>query len=220
MVVDKAAGIPTVPIGDERGRSLVERVLERQPPAIRDRGLWVVHRIDRYASGLVVLARRRGALTDLREQFAARQPLRQYLALVEGRPAAGRGELRTWLAEDPRTHKMVPVGEGEGKEAILDYRTLENLRHGSRIQVRLRTGRRNQIRVQLAAIGCPLVGDVAYGRPSPLIPRVALHAERLRFRHPSSGRAVEFHALPPRDFQAALERMRSGALPSRRPRRR
>jgi len=214
LVVDKVPGIPTVPVGTGRGRSLVERVLATQSPTGRDRGLWVVHRIDRFASGLVILARHAAALGALREQFAAREPLREYLALVSGRPPGGRGELRGWIREAPRTRKMVPAPEGQGKEAILAYRTLENLRHGSLVQVRLRTGRRNQIRVQMAEAGCPLVGDIAYGEPSPLIGRVALHASRLRFRHPDGGAAMEFRSEPPRDFATALDRMRAGARPS------
>jgi 23S rRNA pseudouridine1911/1915/1917 synthase len=219
LVVDKAPGLPTVPVGPARGDSLVERLLATQPPAARDRGLRVVHRIDRYASGLVVLARRGAALSALREQFAAREPLREYLALVAGRPPGGEGTLRGWLVEDPHTRKMVPAAEGEGKEAVLTYRTVENLRHGTLLRVRLETGRRNQIRVQMAAAGCPLVGDRAYGRPSPLIGRVALHAAGLCFRHPGSGRRVEFRTDPPRDFAGALERMRGGAIPARRGRR-
>lgn len=219
LVVDKAPGLPTVPVGPDRGDSLVERLLAAQPPALRERGLWVVHRIDRYASGLVVLARRGAALSALREQFAAREPLREYLALVVGRPPGGEGRLRGWLVEEPRTRKMAAAPDGEGKEAVLTYHTVENLRHGTLLRVRLETGRRNQIRVQMAAAGCPLVGDRAYGQPSPIIGRVALHAARLRFRHPGTGGSVEFRCDPPPDFAGALERMREGAIPARRGRR-
>ena len=215
IVVDKSPGIATVPVGQKRGRSLVERLLEAQSPEARSRGLWVVHRIDRYASGLVVVARRKAALGKLKEQFASRTVLREYLALVEGAPSSPRGRLTSWLEGDPRTRKVrVATASGEGREAVLDYEVVERMRRACRVEVRLETGRRNQIRVQFAEIGCPLVGDVTYGRRSHLISRVALHAARLRFDHPGSGRSSEFACDPPADFVAALRRLREGAHPA------
>ena len=214
LVVEKSPGILTVPAGAAKGHSLVERLLEIQPAANRSRGLWVVHRIDRHVSGLVVVARRAGALAALREQFAARTPLREYLALAEGSPPSPEGELRSWLAEERRTHKVFPTETGKGREAVLRYRVEERMRHASLVQIRLQTGRRNQIRVQLAEVGCPVVGDVAYGRPSPLIPRVALHATRLRFLHPRTGQPTEFRSELPADFLAAQVRLRRGARPA------
>ena len=82
------------------------------------------------------------------------------------------------------------------------------------VEIRLETGRRNQIRVQMAEAGCPLVGDQAFGNPSPLLRRVALHAARLRFQHPRGGREVEFVSEPPGDFRKALSKLRAGARPS------
>ena len=102
-----------------------ERLLEIQPAANRSRGLWVVHRIDRHVSGLVVVARRAGALEALREQFAARTPLREYLALAEGRPPSPQGDLRSWLAEEPRTRKVFPTRPDRGREAVLRYRKVD-----------------------------------------------------------------------------------------------
>jgi 23S rRNA pseudouridine1911/1915/1917 synthase len=205
----------TVPAGSGRGGSLVERLLAAEPPQARRRGLWVVHRIDRWVSGLVVVARRPEALAHLRAQFARRTVLREYLALVEGKPPAPAGRLVSWLTEHPKTRKVTAGGQpGRGKEAVLHYETREALPHASLVACRLETGRRNQIRVQMAETGCPLVGDEAFGRPSPLIRRVALHATRLRFRHPGTGAAAEFISEPPADFRAALERLRRGALPA------
>ncbi len=174
----------------------------------------MVHRIDRHVSGLVVVARRAEALAALREQFAARSPLREYLALAEGRPPSPGGDLRSWLAEERRTRKVFPTEPGRGREAVLRYRVEETMRHASLLQVRLGTGRRNQIRVQLAEVGCPVVGDVVYGRPSPLIPRVALHATRLRFLHPATGQPAEFRSELPADFLAAQVQLRRGARPA------
>ena len=215
LVVEKASGVLTVPAGRSEGHSLVERLLAASSPAARRRGLWVVHRLDRYVSGLVVLARTQEALDHLRRQFARRTPLRLYLALCERAPPHREGRPVLKLEEDRRTRKMRPASAG--RPAVLQYRVLERFRHASLVEVRLETGRRNQIRVQFAALGCPLVGDRSYGRPSPLIGRVGLHAARLEFVHPRTGATVRCSSPPPRDFRRALRALRAGARPSDEP---
>ena len=214
MVVDKAPGLATIPVAKGRGVSLMDRLLRKESPKDRERGLWVVHRIDRFASGLVVVARHRKALERLSEQFAARTATRRYLALCDGRPPRSRGELVSYLKEDPRTHKLFPTSEpAEGARAALRYRVVEPLGTASLVEVSLETGRRNQIRVQMAEIGCPLVGDRAYGTASRCISRVALHAAELGFRHPRTGQPLRFTSPLPADFVLALERLRQGEAP-------
>ena len=211
LVVDKPAGVLTVPAGEPDGDSLVERLLVEEKPDRRTRALWVVHRIDKHVSGLVVFARSPAALDNLRLQFATRSVLRQYLAICEGYPHAAEGELVSYLKENPKSLKMMPARPGEGDRAVLRYRVVERLGRATVLEVRLETGRRNQIRVQFAQIGCPLVGDVAYGTPSPLLTRVALHAARLEFKHPETGAAVICEAPVPADLGQALARLRAEA---------
>jgi 23S rRNA pseudouridine1911/1915/1917 synthase len=194
VVIDKDAGLLTVPTAAPVGDSLEEMLLA----SYRKRGhkkplLHVVHRIDRFTSGLVVFARNHPSAMALRGQFKDRTPERIYLAIAEGR--------------------LVVAKESEGWAASLRYRVLERFAHATLLEVELETGRRNQIRVQLAAEGHPLVGDVAYGRPSPLISRVALHAHRLTFDAPRGRKRLRFESPVPADFKRLVTRLKAGAIP-------
>lgn len=215
VVADKDAGVLTVPTAAPTGDSLEEMLLA----AYRKRGhrkpaLHVVHRIDRFTSGLVVFARHHMAAQQLKRQFLERTPDRIYLAVAEGKVAAERGRLVHRLAEHPKSLKVHVVAPGaEGREAALRYRVVERLPHATVLEVTLETGRRNQIRVQLAAEGHPVVGDLAYGRPSPLIGRVALHAHRLAFDTPRGRRRLRFESPIPADIRRLLSKLRAGARP-------
>lgn len=212
VVVDKEPGLLTVPAGAAVGDSLHERLLE----TYRKRGhraprLWVVHRIDRFTSGLVVFARSHPAYRHLKDQFKARTADRIYLAVAEGAFDDDRGRLSHLLAENPKSLKVEVVPrEAGGRPATLAYRVLERLAGATLLEVTLVTGRRNQIRVQLAAEGHPLVGDVAYGRPSPTLPRVALHAHRLSFTAPRGRKRLRFESPLPRDLTRWLAARRRG----------
>jgi len=174
-----------------------------------------VHRIDRFTSGLVVVSRAGPAFAPLRAQFAAGTPERVYLAVAEGRVEPDRGRLVQYLAEHPESLKVHAVGEArKGRRAACSYRVIERFPRASLLEVRLETGRRNQIRVQLAAEGHALVGDASYGRRSPLIGRTALHASRLAFDHPRHGQRLTFEAPPPADFNRLLAALRRGADPA------
>ena len=213
VVVDKDPGLITVPSPSHRGESLIEILTD----LYRKRGFRVptmraVHRIDRFTSGLVVVARTGPAFGVLRSQFASGRPGRVYLAVAEGRIERDEGRLVHRLAEHPVSLKVHPVeDERSGRKAVSSYRVKERFPTATLLEVRLETGRKNQIRVQLAAEGHSLVGDIVYGRPSGLIERTALHACRLAFDHPSSGRRLEFEAPPPPDFLRLLSALRRGA---------
>ena len=215
-VVEKEAGVLTVPAPGHAGPSLAERL----EAGWRRRGFkkasaHVVHRIDLYTSGLVVFARTRAAWENLKAQFAAGSPERIYLAVAEGRVEADSGRLVHHLTEHPKSFKVQPTlpGDRGARRAASRFRVLERFPEATLVEVSLETGRRNQIRVQFAATGHPLVGDVAYGHPSPLIDRTALHAARLRFRHPLDGSAVDFRSEIPADLRRLLRRLRAGRAP-------
>ncbi|HUC43727.1 MAG TPA: RluA family pseudouridine synthase [Candidatus Sulfotelmatobacter sp.] len=211
VVVDKEAGVLTVPAGTADGSSLVERLLAAyRKRGHRDPVLRVVHRIDRYTSGLVVFARSHPALLELKRQFKARSPERIYLAVAEGDVTPDRGRYEHDLEEDAKSLKVRVVrgGRRTAQRATLGYRVLERLPRATFVEVALETGRRNQIRVQFAEEGHPLIGDRAYGRPSPLIARVALHAHRLAFTSPRGCRPLRFESPLPGDIRRLLRELR------------
>lgn len=216
VVAEKEAGILTVPAPSSGTASLLDRLEERYARrGFRKREVRAVHRIDRFTSGLVAFSRNARAFAALRAQFASGTPDRVYLAVVEGTPDPPSGRLAHRLVENPKSLKVRALSEeeleeggGASRPASCRYRTLEALGPATLVEVRLETGRRNQIRVQFAAAGHPLVGDVAYGEPSERIDRTALHAHRLAMDHPTTGKRLRFVSEPPPDFARLLRSLR------------
>jgi len=215
LVVNKPAGLLAVPL--ER-KSDAPSVYEQIRDHFRSRGKrrpFVVHRIDRDTSGLVVFAKDAPAQERLKAQFKKREPERVYWAVVYGHPTPAAGTWRDHLVWDEKAliQKETHPRDPEASDAISDYRVLERFRDTSLVEVRLRTGRRNQIRIQARLRGHTLVGErrYVYG-PDTLrsiaFERQALHAYRLAFRHPVDGRPLEFEAPLPPDLLALLERLR------------
>jgi len=162
--------------------------------------VFVVHRLDRETSGLLVFARAGGVKDTLQEQFKARTPERVYVARVEGVVRPDAGTLQSRLVED-RSLRVRPTRDRRrGKAAISRYRVLERYRDATLVEIQLQTGRRGQIRAQLAALGHPIVGDREYGSRHDPLRRVCLHATRLGFYHPD-GRHVVFDSPPPASFR-------------------
>jgi 23S rRNA pseudouridine1911/1915/1917 synthase len=219
IVIDKEPGLLTVPTAAPVGDSLEELLLA----SYKKRGhkkpvLHVVHRIDRFTSGLVVFARTHPAAMELRRQFKERTPERIYLAVAEGKVEPDRGRLTHFLGENPKSLKIhVVAKESDGRAATLRYRVLERFPHATLLEVSLETGRRNQIRVQLAAEGHPIVGDFAYGHPSPMIPRVALHARSLAFESPRGRKRLRFESEVPSDMLRLIRKLKGGASIDRPP---
>ena len=215
LVINKPAGLLSVPLPRKQDEPSVYGYLERYLRSQKRRP-FVVHRIDRDTSGLVVFAKDARAQQTLKKQFIHRDPQRVYLALVYGHPVSDRGTWSDHLVWDrkaliqKRTHPRDP----QGAEAVCDYCVVETFRDTSLLEVRLQTGKRNQIRIQARLRGHTLVGErrYVYG-PEALrpiaFPRQALHAYRLAFRHPVDGRAMQFEAPLPADFSKLLARLRA-----------
>jgi 23S rRNA pseudouridine1911/1915/1917 synthase len=199
LVVDKPPGLLTISTESERERTAYRLV--RDWLQARGAGrIFVVHRLDRETSGLVVFARTPAAKDALQAQFKARQPQRVYVARVEGRVRDETGTLVSRLHED-RALRVRPARANESsREAITHYRVLARWPDATLLELTLTTGRRGQIRAQLAALGHPIVGDRAYGSRQNPVRRVCLHATRLGFIHPS-GRRVVFESPIPTAFR-------------------
>lgn len=211
VVVDKKAGLLTVPIPGSRARNLKD-LLDRYLQGRTGRALQV-HRIDRYTSGLVVFAKTPRARELLVAQFRERTPERLYLAIVRGAVAQEAGALRHRLELTTHGFRQRVVARG-GTEAVTHYRVLERLRGVTLLEVRLETGLKNQIRVQLQAAGHPLVGDRHYEATEAQearLARQALHAWRLGFTHPGTGRSVRYEAPLAADMERLLAALRGAS---------
>jgi 23S rRNA pseudouridine1911/1915/1917 synthase len=162
--------------------------------------LGLVHRLDRPVGGVMVFAKTSKAASRLSDTVRKRQLGKTYLAVVHGKPKQPQGRLTHWLLKDSMTNTVTvtPAGQAGAKEAILDYLTLGSADGLSLIKVKLHTGRSHQIRVQLAAIGCPLYGDQRYGsgvnKPGQ---QLALWSTGLAFEHPTLKETVSFRSVPP-----------------------
>jgi 23S rRNA pseudouridine1911/1915/1917 synthase len=200
LVVVKPAGLLTIATVRERQRTayaaLRAHLAARRPPE----RLLIVHRLDRDASGLLVFAKSPEAKATLQADFAAHAVERVYLAAVEGHVPRPAGTVSSRLVDDVPGRVRVTRDPTRGRAAVTHWRVVRAGARRSLLEVRLETGRRNQIRVHLASIGHPIVGDVVYGRAGPGSGRLALHAGTLGFTHPTSGKRLRFDAPPPPAF--------------------
>jgi 23S rRNA pseudouridine1911/1915/1917 synthase len=167
----------------------------------------VVHRLDRPVSGVVLLARTGKAAARLAEQFRNGTVRKTYLALVERPPAEDEATLENDLVKDAAANRVrvAQPDEPGAQRARLAYRSLGARPGGTLLEVRPETGRPHQIRVQLASIGCIILGDLRYGSRRGLGPMIALHATELDFQHPTRPERIVVHAPPPESWQALLE---------------
>lgn len=210
LVVNKPPGLLAVPLARRGDVSLADLIAHH----LRSQGKrrpHVVHRIDRDTSGLVVFAKDGPTLAHLKQQFLRREPERVYQAVVYGCPSPEQGTWHDRLVwdRDDLIQRTAPPGDPRAKDAVSEYRVRQRLRGASLVDVRLVTGKRNQIRVQAALRGHPLVGETMYVEerpPRPIaFPRQALHAWRLGFAHPVTGRAVQLEAPLPDDMAGLVE---------------
>ncbi len=161
----------------------------------------VVHRLDRPVGGLIIFAKTKMALKSLNDQFAKRSIDKKYLAVCENSPPEQQGILKHWLVKDQaaRISRVVAENTNGAKPAHLRYEVLQTAGEHALVAIELLTGRYHQIRVQLAAAGCPIAGDGRYGgTPDPHYPAgIYLHSHSLAFHHPKSGERMNLHSLPP-----------------------
>ena len=211
IVVDKPAGLTVHPAPGHPSGTLVNALLTLVPELAASHDTirpGIVHRLDKDTSGLLVVARNERARADLTRQLKERAVRKTYLALVHGVPEPAQGTIEAPIGRHLRNRKKMAVVAG-GREAETKYRVREALDRFALLEVEPVTGRTHQIRVHLAAIGHPVVGDAVYGKRSPLVGRQFLHARRLAFDLPSSGRIVEFESPLPADLQTALQGLRT-----------
>jgi 23S rRNA pseudouridine1911/1915/1917 synthase len=217
IVLNKPAGLLSVPLERRSQSPSIVTLLEDYFRSSGKRKPFVVHRIDLDTSGLVIFAKTAKAQTILKDQFRRREPERVYWAVVYGHPDPAQGTWRDRLVWDTKAliQKETHPSDPAGVDAECNYRVVERFAETSLIEVRLHTGKRNQIRIQARLRGHTLVGEkrYVYG-PDTLrpiaFPRQALHARRLVFRHPADDRRLEFEAPLPRDMSDLVDQLRRG----------
>jgi 23S rRNA pseudouridine1911/1915/1917 synthase len=210
LVVDKPAGMVVHPSAGHAGGTLVQALLDRGIAGgeVPERP-GIVHRLDRDTSGLLVVARSEEAYTRLQDLVRQRVLERGYVALVRGRPRSRSGRIEAPIGRDRHDPLRRSLDTDAPREAITHFEVERLLPRHALLSVRLETGRTHQIRVHLAAIDLPVVGDPVYGVSDPALGRQFLHANRLSFPHPFGGEPVEAESVLPEELQAALARLAS-----------
>lgn len=212
IVVDKSAGTLTVPTDREEINTLVDRVSIYLSHSRGMRQAWLVHRLDRDVSGLVVFGKQEQIAALLIEQFKQRKPQRVYTAIVAGLVTSDEGTFHSHLATGKSLDRYVTRPSPTTEVAITHYRVLRRMSDTTLVEATLETGKRNQIRVQFADAGHPVLGDPRYKTEEAMHPRwirkrIALHAKSLGFLHPVSGEAAQFESPLP----LAIEKFLAGS---------
>jgi 23S rRNA pseudouridine1911/1915/1917 synthase len=200
VVADKPAGLLTMATHREKEKTLYAllraQLNTKRPPE----KLFIVHRLDREASGLLVFAKTIAAKEGLQDQFKDHSAGRTYIAVVEGRVQKNDFSIRSYLAENAAYRVYSTPNKKVGSLAVTHVHTKKRNSRTSVLEVRLETGRKHQIRVHLADMGHPIVGDKNYGSRTNPIRRLALHGVSLSFKHPLSGESMRFDSPYPKDF--------------------
>jgi len=205
LVIDKPAGLAIHPAPGHPSHTLVNAILSRLSD-LPDDSLrpGIVHRLDKDTSGVMVVAKNSRAQADLISQFKAHSVVKAYVVLVKGHLTPENGVIEAPIGRDPRNRKRMAV-VAEGREARTEYQVVKYIGDYTQLEVRPETGRTHQIRVHLKAIGYPVAGDKMYGVKSAFVSRQFMHACRLGFKLPSTGKYVEFTSDLPPDLAQALK---------------
>jgi 23S rRNA pseudouridine1911/1915/1917 synthase len=224
IVLNKAPGIVVHPAAGNEEHTLVNALLYHCKGQLSGIGgverPGIVHRLDKETSGCIVVAKNDTTHVALSEQFAGRTTEKVYLAILCGEVPRESGDIRAVITRHPSHRKRMAVSAGDGREAWTRYRVIERLLYSTLVEADLHTGRTHQIRVHFQHIGFPVAGDATYGSKQTrklaeltgyTAPRVLLHAHKLVFTHPRTGRKKALTAPWPEDFQEALEKLRCTA---------
>jgi 23S rRNA pseudouridine1911/1915/1917 synthase len=212
LVVDKPPGLTVHPAPGHYSGTLVNAVLAHVPglKAGEASRPGIVHRLDKDTSGLIIVAKNAQAHLKLAEQFKNRTVTKIYLALVQGQLTPDEGIIEANIGRSPRDRRQMAV-VSRGRAAATRYKVIQRIGNYTLLEVRPQTGRTHQIRVHLAAIGFPVVGDGTYGAKSPFLARQFLHAHQLGFKLPSTGEYREFQSELPPDLALTLQKLASNA---------
>jgi 23S rRNA pseudouridine1911/1915/1917 synthase len=213
LVIQKPSGLLTVATVDERERTAFAYLRQHLKEIDAGQKVFIVHRLDKFASGVLVFAKSEKVKHALQKLFSEHDIQRKYWAIVEGSIENNQGTIRSYLAEDQSLRMHSTNDARLGKSAVTHFRVLRRFSGLTVLEVTLETGRKNQIRVHLSEMGHPIVGDQAYGSTQNPLGRLGLHAFCLGFTHPTQGTPLHFQTAPPPEFERYLPvaEIRSGA---------
>jgi 23S rRNA pseudouridine1911/1915/1917 synthase len=200
IVVNKPVNLLTVATDDERERTVYAGIRTRLREHNPDARLFIVHRLDKFASGILVFAKSERVQFLLKGIFQRHDIQRKYWAIVEGQVYKNQGTLQSYLAENRQMRMYSTDDKTRGKFAVTHFCVLRRTRGITSLEVTLETGRKNQIRVHMSEMGHTIVGDRAYGSTKDPLKRLGLHAFHLAFRHPVTGNQMLFQTDPPPEF--------------------
>lgn len=200
IVIDKPAGLLSIASDQEKLSTAYRQVTDHVRVDDPDNRIFIVHRLDRETSGLMLFAKNEVIKHQLQDNWPTAVVDRAYIAVVEGRLDKSEGTIRSWLRETKTKLVYSSFTPGDGTEAITDYRVLQTCKNFTMVEVRLETGRKNQIRVHMKDILHPIIGDKKYGSGAGPIGRLGLHAHILAFHHPVTKEILHFETEVPHKF--------------------
>ena len=205
IAIDKPAGMLAIATDKERENTAYHMVTGYVRSQDRTGRVFIVHRLDRETSGVMLLAKSERIKYALQENWDDAVTLRGYTAIVEGKVSESEGTVKSWLRQTKTLLVYSSVNEGDGKLAITNYKTLQATDEYSMLEISLATGRKNQIRVHMNDIGHPVAGDKKYGAATNPFGRLGLHASVLSIKHPYSEKIMRFEANTPRIFKKVFQ---------------
>ena len=205
IVVNKPSKLLTISTENEKEKTLFHKVILYEKKKNKNNKIYIVHRLDRDTSGIVLFAKSEKLKRKFQDNWDELVKLREYVAVVEGQPPKNRGTVRTWLKET-KTLQVYSSGRmGDGKEAITHYRKIMGNKKYTMLDITIDTGRKNQIRVHMSDMGCPIIGDKKYHSKSDPIRRMGLHANKLVIIHPLTKKEMTFECDIPNNFIKIVE---------------
>lgn len=200
IVIQKDAGLLSIATAEENELTAYRQLMEHVRISNPKNRIFVVHRLDRDTSGVMMFAKSERIQQALQTTWKDTVKERSYVALVEGAVKKSEGTISSWLKETSTLKMYSSPHEGDGRHAITHYKLIQANRHFSLLEVKLETGRKNQIRVHMADIGHPIAGDKKYGATTKTVGRLGLHARVLSFIHPTTGELMTFESPIPKTF--------------------
>jgi 23S rRNA pseudouridine1911/1915/1917 synthase len=209
IVVEKKEGLLSVATDHQKERTAQHILSEYVKRSHRNNRIFVVHRLDRETSGLMMYAKDEKTMNTLRDNWHDIVKDRRYVTIVSGDMERDAGSIESWLTDRKLYVASSPVDDGTGKYALTHYKTIKRANGFSLVELKLETGRKNQIRVHMSDLGHPVVGDERYGSEVNPLNRLALHAFKLSFYHPVTGELMEFETPYPSNFKSLMLRKQS-----------